>query len=243
MPSRQVQVDARRLQIGMPHQDLDGRQIGAVLQQVRGEAVPEHVGRNTFLEAGVPGGFGAGIPDGFICEMVVPALCDPTGKEPGLWFFPPPVLAKCFKQLRTQWRIAILAALTLPNVNDHALAVDVLYPEPHQFTAPHARRIEQHEDGPSLEIAGGVNQLSYFLRTEDLRNAMTDVLWVRNRVGREASLQRTHEEEPQTGSLRHDGSYRQFPFVQQIRLILAYLVRTELIGRLAEVTGEPLDCA
>ena len=43
MPSRQVQVDARRLQIGMPHQDLDGRQIGAVLQQVRGEAVPQGV--------------------------------------------------------------------------------------------------------------------------------------------------------------------------------------------------------
>ena len=41
MPSRQVQVDAGGLQIGMTHQDLDRRQVGAVFKQVSGETVAQ----------------------------------------------------------------------------------------------------------------------------------------------------------------------------------------------------------
>src|SRR5262249_19987121 len=44
MAARQVQVNARRLQIGMPEQYLNGGQIGAVLQQVRSKAVSQHCG-------------------------------------------------------------------------------------------------------------------------------------------------------------------------------------------------------
>ena len=43
MPARQVQVNARCLEVGVPKQDLYGGQIGPVLQQVRGEAVPEDI--------------------------------------------------------------------------------------------------------------------------------------------------------------------------------------------------------
>jgi hypothetical protein len=81
-------------------------------------------------------------------------------------------------------------------MNDHALAIDVLDAQPHQFASSNARGIEQHEDGARLEIAGGVNQLSYFLGTEDLRNTMTCVLRVRDGIWREAALQRAYEEEP-----------------------------------------------
>ena len=40
MPARQVQVNARRLQVGIAEQNLDRGQIGAVLQQVCGKTVP-----------------------------------------------------------------------------------------------------------------------------------------------------------------------------------------------------------
>ena len=104
-----------------------------------GETVPEHMGRNAFLESGVTSGFRAGVPDGLIGEvLVVTALCDSTGKEPGLWFFPTPVLAERFQQPRTQRHVAIFAALSLADVNDHALAVYVLHAQPDQFAASNA---------------------------------------------------------------------------------------------------------
>ena len=71
---------------------------------------------------------------------------------------------------------------------------------------------------------------------------MMGVLGVGNGVGRKASLQRTHEEEPQSGRLRHHRSYRQLTFVQQMGLPLADMFRTELIGRLTKMFREPLDC-
>jgi hypothetical protein len=41
--ARQMEIDAGRLQVGVAEQDLDGRQISAVLQQVCGETVPQGV--------------------------------------------------------------------------------------------------------------------------------------------------------------------------------------------------------
>lgn len=66
MPSRQVQVDAGGLQIRMSHQDLDGRQIGTVLQQMSGETMPEHVGRDALFETRMTGSFRADVPDLFV---------------------------------------------------------------------------------------------------------------------------------------------------------------------------------
>jgi len=43
MTPRQMQVDAGGFQIGMVEENLDGRQIGAVLQQMRGETVSEDI--------------------------------------------------------------------------------------------------------------------------------------------------------------------------------------------------------
>ena len=40
MAARQMEVDARSLQVSVAEQHLDRRQISAVLQQVRGKAVP-----------------------------------------------------------------------------------------------------------------------------------------------------------------------------------------------------------
>ena len=36
------------LQIGVPHQDLDSLQVSAILKQVSGETVPQHVGQDAF---------------------------------------------------------------------------------------------------------------------------------------------------------------------------------------------------
>ena len=66
MPARQVQVNARRLQVGMSEQYLDRGQIGPVLQQVRSKTVSQHVGAHTLLNACVLGRIVADIPDSFV---------------------------------------------------------------------------------------------------------------------------------------------------------------------------------
>lgn len=48
----QVSIDLRRRDIGMPKQLLDRSQIGAAIQHVRGEAMPEGVRRHIAIEPG-----------------------------------------------------------------------------------------------------------------------------------------------------------------------------------------------
>ena len=186
-------------------------------------------------------GFGADVPDGLVGEvLVVTALCDPAGKQPGLRLPPPLVLAECVEQLRGQRHIAILAALALADVNDHALAIDVFHAKPYQFTASYASRVQQHEDGPRLEIAGGVNEPGHFVRAQYLRHAGMGVLRVRYGIGRKPPLQRAHKEESQRGHLSDHGIRLQVPLAQQVGLVLTNMLRTEW---LAEESREPLDSA
>ena len=79
MAARQMEVDAGRLQIGVPEQHLDGWQISAVLQQVRGKAVAQHVRTDALLNAGMLSRIVADIPNGFICQVLA-ILLWVTGK-------------------------------------------------------------------------------------------------------------------------------------------------------------------
>jgi hypothetical protein len=102
------------------------------------------------------GGFGAGVPDGLISEVLA------------------------FEQPRAHRHIAIFTALALPNMDDHALAVDVLVDK---FAALHARGVQGHEDGPRLEIAGRLDQARHFVRTQHARRSVVRVLGVGYGVG------------------------------------------------------------
>ena len=175
VPSRQVQVDAGRFQIGVPNQDLDGRQIGAIFQQVRAEAVPEHMRRDAFLQPRMPSGFDR-VPDGLIGKMILATLFKPTRKEPAL------------ASSSASTRGASLAASGIRERRNLCR----LYRDgcerscagcqcPQRAAAPvHCVACPSNRAArgwpPSLEIAGGVNQLRYPFRTEDFWNAM-DSTW------------------------------------------------------------------
>jgi hypothetical protein len=68
-------------------------------------------------------------------------------------------------------------------------------------------------------------------------------LGIRDGVGWKPALQRTHEEEPQGRNLADHRGWFQLPFVQQVGLILANMLRTESIGRFVEESREALDSA
>ena len=61
---REMQVDRRFLQVAMSEQHLDGAQVGAGFEQMRGEAVAQRVGMNMLVrEPSAFGGVLAGRPD------------------------------------------------------------------------------------------------------------------------------------------------------------------------------------
>ena len=69
------------------------------------------------------------------------------------------------------------------------------------------------------------------------------VLRIGYRVGRKTAFQCADKKEPQSGDLIHHRSHREFSFVQKMGLPLTDMFWAKLIGRLAEVAGEPLDSA
>ena len=116
------------VELGVAEQHLDDADVGVLLQQVGGEAVPQRVRRHPLLD---PGGLGGGV-DGAVelagrerldrvAAREQPAARQQHAAPPAL---PPPV-AQQFEQLRRQHGVAIFAALAALDPQQHALAVDV----------------------------------------------------------------------------------------------------------------------
>ena len=55
-------------------------QVGAGFEQVRGETVAEHVGIDTFLNPGAPGGLDASVVGRLVIGGVIPAVPAVAGK-------------------------------------------------------------------------------------------------------------------------------------------------------------------
>jgi len=113
MPLGQVQVDGRYFKVAMTKQDLNGAQVGAGFEKVRGEAMSQGVGMNAaVVEAGALGSDLAGRPQdlgGHRLAGCVPAV---AGKQPLLGLAPEtaPVGAQFFEQPGAEHDIAVLAA-------------------------------------------------------------------------------------------------------------------------------------
>src|SRR6266567_1923625 len=51
---RNMRVDLRRGDVRMAKHQLDGSEVRSVLQKMRGEGVPQHMGRDMRLDPGLP---------------------------------------------------------------------------------------------------------------------------------------------------------------------------------------------
>src|SRR5947209_18620823 len=71
-----------------------------------------------------------------------------------LGMHPAPVLTKSLEQLRTERYVTVTIPLAVPDMDDHAYAVDVLCLEMTQFCPAHTRRVQCHQHGPVEQIAG-----------------------------------------------------------------------------------------
>src|SRR6266851_3900609 len=133
-----------------------------------------------------------------------------------------------------------MPAFPLANVNHHPLAVDVGDLKTAQFRAADTRRVQGHEHRAVEEVTGRVDELGYFLGTQDLRERAT-AFGSRNIFEQIASLQRLDIEEAERRYMLLHGAGIQLLLLKQVGLILAQVLRTEPVGRLMEMAGEFLD--
>ena len=148
----------------MPEQDLDGADVGAGLEQVGGEAVPQGVDGDVLAQPGGAGGLDADPVhraggDGAARDV---AGEEPVGRAGGL-----PVVAEQGQQPRREHHVAVPAALALADAEDHALAVDVLDAQGDDLGDPQAGGVGGHEDGAVLEADDGGEEAGHLLEAED----------------------------------------------------------------------------
>src|ERR1019366_3983175 len=235
-----MQIDGSHFEVAMAEQDLNGAQVRSGFEKVCGETMPQGVGMDApVIEACAFSGDLTGRPEdlgGHRTAGCVPAV---SGKQPLLRLAPEaaPVSAQLFEQLRTEHDIAVLAALALVDMNHHPLAVDVADLQAGRFCAAGTGGIERHQKDAMKGAIGSVDQTCYFLLAE-YRWKMTHLLRIGRLGNAPASLQHVDVEKAQRRQPQDNGVWAVLQLGEEHRLILANILRTELIGRTTKVAAE-----
>jgi hypothetical protein len=84
MPPGEMQIDGRFFQVAMTQQHLDGAQVGASFEQMRGKTVAERMGMDMLVcEAGTLGGILTGSPQDLGGDRTLPYAigCQETANQ------------------------------------------------------------------------------------------------------------------------------------------------------------------
>jgi len=125
----------------------------------------------------------------------------------------------------------------LGNANHHALTVDVADLQTTQFGPPHGGGVQGHEQDAVIEIAGRVDEEGHLLWTEHSRQSLGGFR-KRDAVRQKVPSQRFDEQEAQRGHVLRDRGRSQLLGLEQVSLILPYLLGAELVGRLVKMFRE-----
>src|ERR1700749_1525017 len=124
-----MQINRGLFEVTVSEQHLDGPQVGSGLEQMGGEAMAQGVWMDMLVrETGAFGRMQAAPPEPLGVDGAVGGMPASAGKKPVRWLTiePAPISAQCFQQRWAQHDIAVLAPLAAANMDDHALAIDVV---------------------------------------------------------------------------------------------------------------------
>ena len=143
----------------MAEQDLDGPQVGSVLQQVGSKAVPKRVHGDVLVQ---PSGEARRLA-GFIHGLGGQRLTGNISREEpwaGLVVLAAtassPIVPEQDQQTGREHDVAILGSLGLTDADDHALAIDVVDAQAQDLGDPEARGVGGHEDRPVPDAGDGL---------------------------------------------------------------------------------------
>src|SRR5438128_9538955 len=141
------------------------------------------------------------------------------------------------RQSRTQRQVTIFAALACHHANDHPLAIDVADLKACEFGASHAGTVERHQQRPSKQCSGCIDQARDFLSTEHSWQSAA-VFGIGQELPKLRSLEGLNKEEAQSGHTVHRSAGCYLALFEQIGLIASQFVRPELIRRLTKMPGK-----
>ena len=147
MPLRKMEVEGGLFQIAMTQQDLNGAQIRAGFEQMRGETVAQRVRMDCFLDAGPLGGIADRRARRPWCDGPITGVRYLPGNSHrlGLRRNRRQCCTEFFEQHRTEHYVAISATFAALDVNHHSLAVDVADFQARQFGTPQSGGVERHQ--------------------------------------------------------------------------------------------------
>jgi hypothetical protein len=221
----------------MTQKPLDRTQLHSVLNQVSGVGVTQRVARDVLGNAGLAAGG-------------LDALADRVGRyvssHAGRWKQPrrrailPPVDPQEFQGSLGQRHVAVLVALGVPDVDDHALAVDVFGSKCDGLRDPQAAAVHHHRAHSRFGALDSGQQTSDFLSAQDDRKglAASDADQVQyGPVAFEGPL--VEELDAEQSQANRVG--RQQTAAYQLRKVVADVFLCKLVWRAPVVLGQGLD--
>src|SRR5215469_5929213 len=226
----------------MAEQNLNDRQLGAIVEHVGSEAVPQSMRMHWLGDPGATRSLAASMPDDLVGDGIVRAFGRQAGEHPTVAPRQGAVVsAQLLAQLGTERNFAGLAAFSMRDANDHALFVDVLGTELAEFGAAHAGVIQSHQDGAVAEIGGGVDETPDLIGAQHDGDLAASRSWQWQVVAGIAAAQDFEIEEAKGRHLHHDRLRFELALFDEVQLVLPNLLGTEFLRRLMEVFGEPPD--
>src|SRR5205823_9212769 len=136
--------------------------------------------------------------------------------------------------------VAVLPAFAALNVHDHASAIDVADLQERELGAAHAGAVEGHQNGAIEGSRRSLDKLCYFFLAENGGQAIA-LLGIGSVGNAPGPFERLDVEEAQGAEMIGHRTGSQFVHGEELSLVLADVLRSQAIGRAAEVLGEPLD--
>src|SRR5271166_846438 len=196
------------------------------------------------LQASASSGLAAGVVNGLGGDRMIRCMAESPREQPlgRLALESSPILAQGIQQLGAEHDVTILASLAPLNVDDHPLAINIADLQARQFGTPHPGGIERHQHDAMKVSQGRVDQPSHLLLTENDRQ-LQHFLGIRSFGHAPGPFEGLDVEEAQSRQPLVHRIWRQLPLLEQCGLVLANVLRTQLIGGTVEVPGEVFDGA
>jgi len=152
----------------MPQQPLDGAQICARFEQMRGKAVAQRVRMHAVREPGPPGSSSTGMVDHLASDGAITGMSMPAREQPYAGFSQSvPVSPEFVEQLGAEQHIAVFAPFAALDVNHHALVVDVTHFEARELGTTESGGVQRHQQSAMEGRASRIDELRDFFLAED----------------------------------------------------------------------------
>ena len=148
--------------------------------------------------------------------------------------------AQFFEQDGAEHHVAVLVTLAVLNVHDHASAIDVADLQARELGAAHAGAVEGHQNGAIEGSRRSIDELGYFFLAENGGQAIA-LLGIGSVGNAPGPLERLDVEEAQGAEMVGHRTGTQFVQSEELRLVLADVLRSQAIGRAVEVLSKALD--